>query len=128
MLVFGSRHPSFRAFVARSSLALTLAAASGGGYTLLVGEELVDKPTEGSGGQGGDASTAAQTSTAAQSSAAQSSSSSGAGAVTCKDDTANCDGFLLNGCEAKLNNDPKNCGACKHFCQIGTKCEAGICK
>jgi hypothetical protein len=107
------------------SLVLTLAAASGGGCSVLVEGELVDKPTE-DGGQGGDASTAAQTSTAAQGSATQ--SSSGTGGLMCKEGTADCDGFLWDGCEAKLKTDLTNCGACKHVCQLGTKCEDGICK
>lgn len=125
MLVSGSRHPSFRAYAASLSLALALAAAGGGGCSLLVEGELVDKPAEGSGGQGGDASTAAQTSTAAHSSAAQSSSTGG---LMCKEGTANCNGFAWDGCEAKLATDPFNCGACKAACKIGTKCEAGKCK
>jgi hypothetical protein len=109
------------------SLALTLATASGGGCTLLVGSELVDKPAEGGGGQGGE-----DASTAAQSSAAQSGSGSGNGSGTggpmCKEGTANCDGFLWDGCEAKLLTDPKNCGACKKVCQNGAKCEDGECE
>ena len=131
MLVSGSRHPSFRACAASLSLALALAAASGGGCSLLVEGELVDKPTDGGGGQGGDASTAAQTSTSAPSSAAPSSaaqSSSSTGGLTYKADTADCDGFAWDGCEAKLKTDPTNCGACKNFCSIGTHCEAGTCK
>lgn len=119
MLVSGSRHPSFRACAARLSLALTLAAASGGGCSVLVEGELVDKPTE-DGGQGGDASTAAQ------GSATQ--SSSGTGGLMCKEGTADCDGFLWDGCEAKLKTDLMNCGACKNVCKIGTKCEDGTCK
>ena len=121
MLVSGSRHPSFRACAARLSLALTLAAAGSGGCSLIVGGELVDQPMEGGGGQGGG-----DASTAAQSSAAQ--SSSGPGMVMCKEGTADCDGYLLNACEAKLLTDVKNCGACKHGCPIGDKCENGSCK
>jgi hypothetical protein len=81
----------------------------------------VDKPAEGGGGQGGG-----DASTAAQSSAAQ--SSSGTGGLICKEGTANCDGFLWDGCEAKLMTDSKNCGACKKVCQSGTKCEDGACE
>ncbi len=130
MLVSGSRHPSSRARSARIFLAVAVAAASGGGCTLLIGGELSDKPTEGDGGQGGDASTASQSS-GAQSSSAQSSSaqsSSGTGWPMCKPDTADCNGFLLDGCEAKLKSDAKNCGACKHACPVGGKCENGACK
>jgi hypothetical protein len=130
MRVSGPRHPSFRAGVARLYLALTLA-VSGGGCTLLVGSELVDKPAEGGGGQGGgDASTATQSS-AAQSGSGNSSGNgtgSGTGGMMCKENTADCDGFLWDGCEAKLLTDPKNCGACKKVCQLGTKCEDGECE
>ncbi len=121
MRVSGSRHSSFRAGAADLSLVLTLATASSTGCTLLVESELVDKPAEGGGGQGGG-----DASTAVQSSAAQ-SGSSGSGGPMCKPGTADCDGFLWNGCEAKLLTDPKNCGACKKVCQIGTKCEDGEC-
>jgi len=122
MRVSGSRHSPFRAGAARLSLALTLATASGGGCTILVEGELVDKPAEGGGGQGGgEASTAMQKSSAAQ-------SSSGTGGPMCKEGTIDCDGSPWNGCEAKLLTDPKNCGACKKVCQLGTKCEDGECE
>jgi hypothetical protein len=129
MRVSGPRHPSFRAGVARLYLALTLAAASGGGCTLLVESELVDKPAEGGGGQGGgDASTAAQSSTAQSSSANGTGTGAGTGGPMCKEGTADCDGILWGGCEAKLMTDPKNCGACKKVCQLGSKCEDGECE
>ncbi len=125
MLVSGSRHPSSRARSARICLAVAVAAVSGGGCTFLVGSELSDKPTEGDGGQGGKASTASQSSSA-QSSSAQ--SSSGTGWLMCKPDTADCNGFLLDGCEVKLKSDARNCGTCKHACPVGDKCEDGACK
>jgi hypothetical protein len=125
MLVSGSRHPSSRARSARLFLTVAVTAASAGGCTLLVGSELSDKPTESDGGQGGDASTASQSSSA-QSGSAQ--GSSGTGWLMCKVDTADCNGFFLDGCEAKLKSDAKNCGACKHTCSIGDKCEDGACQ
>ena len=125
MLVSGSRHPSSRARSARLFLSVAVAAVSGGGCTFLVGSELSDKPTEGDGGHGGDASTASQSSSA-QSSSAQ--GSSGTSWMMCKVGTANCNGFLLDGCEAKLKSDAKNCGTCKHVCSVGDKCEDGECE
>ncbi len=135
MLVSGSRHPSSRARSARIFLAVAVAAVSGGGCTLLVGSRLSDKPAEGDGGHGGDTSTASQSSGAqsgaAQSGAAQSGSaqsSSGTGWLMCKPDTADCNGFLLDGCEIKLKSDAKNCGACEHACPVGGKCDNGACQ
>jgi hypothetical protein len=135
MLVSGSRHSSFRARSVRLFFAVALAAASGGGCTLLVGSELSEKPTEGAGGQGGDGSTASQSSSAMSSSAMSSSamsssamSSSGTGWLMCKEGTADCDGFFVNGCEAKLKSDAKNCGVCKHACPLGGKCADGKCE
>lgn len=125
MRVSSSRHSSFRAGAAGLSLALTLATASSVGCTVLVEGELVDKPAEGSGGQGGG-----DASTDVQSSAAQSGSGngSGTGGPMCKPGTADCNGSLLDGCEAKLRTDPKNCGACKKACELGAQCEDGECE
>lgn len=41
---------------------------------------------------------------------------------------ANCDGNVLNGCEADLNNDSQNCGACNMPCSAGSFCSAGKCQ
>jgi hypothetical protein len=141
MLAFTSRSASFGVRAALSisiSISISISAfavvaaamTGGGGCTLLVGDQLSDKPSEGAGGaggQGGGSSTASQSSSAAQSSSS-SSSSSGMGGLVCKPDTANCNGFLLDGCEAKLQSDPKNCGACKKVCQIGKPCKDGKCE
>jgi hypothetical protein len=103
------------------SLLVTLtAAASGGGCTLLVGAQLADKPSEGAGGGGGDPSTGSQSSSAAQ--------SSSSGAISCKSDVADCDGYAWNGCEAHIKSDPKNCGSCKKVCQDGDSCKDGKCQ
>ena len=102
------------------------ALASGGGCTLLVGSQLSEKPLEGAGGEGGQGGAGGASSTASQSSSAAQSSSTGG--LVCKSDTANCNGFLLDGCEAKLNSDPKNCGACKKVCDSGEHCKDGKCE
>jgi hypothetical protein len=138
MLAFTSRSASFDLRAARSlSLSLSIAAFAGcvaamiggGGCTLLVGDQLSDKPSEGAGGGGGagGSSAASQSSSAAQSSSVAQSSSA-TGGFMCKPDTANCDGMLLDGCETKLLSDPKNCGACKKACQMGEHCKEGKCE
>ncbi len=128
---------SYLFFCLRSThLPLLLILAASGGCTLLVGEKLSDKPSDltGGGGQGGggggDPSTGSQSSSAAQSSAAQSSSSSstGSGALTCGKSLANCDGDLMNGCEAHLDADDKNCGSCNNPCTVGKHCKGGKCQ
>jgi hypothetical protein len=48
------------------------------------------------------------------------------GACACGPGFADCDGKLANGCEAALQEDQANCGACGHDCQNGT-CAAGAC-
>lgn len=125
MHVSGSRHPPSRARSARLFLIVASPAMLGGGCTLLVGSELSEKPTEGAGGQGGGADSTAQSSSA-QSTSAQ--SSTGTGWLMCKEGTADCDGFFLTGCEAKLKSDVNNCGECKHACAKGAKCEDGECE
>lgn len=49
----------------------------------------------------------------------------------CDPGYTDCDGLAANGCEAKLDADPKNCGTCKNDCiaQKGKDwtCEAGQC-
>jgi len=37
---------------------------------------------------------------------------------TCSDGYGNCDGNILNGCEANLMNDSNNCGACSKKCEL----------
>lgn len=49
------------------------------------------------------------------------------GIGTCSDGRVDCDGDLLNGCEADLQFDPKNCGSCGHPCPGTQTCEKGIC-
>ena len=131
---------SYLFFWLRSSrLPLLLVLAASGGCTLLVGEKLSDKPSYLTGGAGqggaggGDPSTGSQSSSAAQSSAAQSSaaqssSSTGSGALTCGKNLANCDGDLMNGCEAHLDADNKNCGSCNNPCTDGKHCKGGKCQ
>lgn len=100
-------------------------AASGGGCTLLVGGELSGKPSEGAGGSGEGGGGAATSSASQSSGAAQSSATGG---LMCAPDTANCDGNAINGCEAKLKFDPKNCGACKHVCPLDKHCKDSKCE
>jgi hypothetical protein len=121
MLNQGSRHTTFGVRATGLCLFITLA-ATGGGCTLLVGAQLSDKSSEGSGGQGGggDPSTGSQSSSAAQ--------TSGSGGSTCKQDVADCDGYMWNGCEAHLKTDPKNCGSCKKVCDKGETCKDGTCQ
>lgn len=126
MLAFTSRSasPGLRAALSITVFAGCVAAMiGGGGCTLLVGDQLADKPSEGAGGGGGagGSSSASQSSSVGQ-------SSSATGGLMCKPDTANCDGFLLDGCETKLLTDPKNCGACKNACDSGEHCKEGKCE
>ena len=130
----GLSHLSLRVHSARLPLFLMFAATSGG-CTLLVGENLSDTPSEadsGAGGQGsGGAATTGPSSGAAQSSSAQSSSaqsSTGAGGLTCPENTANCDNNFSNGCEKHTDIDNKNCGACDNECKKGTHCMIGTCQ
>ncbi len=44
----------------------------------------------------------------------------------CDSGYKNCDLALDNGCEAKLSEDPKNCGSCGHVCSSGV-CKDGVC-
>ncbi|MEP7121106.1 MAG: hypothetical protein ABJE95_09360 [Byssovorax sp.] len=125
MLAFPSNHssPRVRATLALFVIALGVAAvAGGGGCTLLVGGQLSDKPSEGAGGEGGGGAG----STASQSSAAH--GSSGTGSLVCKQDMANCNGLLSDGCETHLLDDPKNCGACKKACLKDEHCKDGKCE
>jgi hypothetical protein len=47
------------------------------------------------------------------------------GNLKCVDGYANCDGDLLNGCEASLASDD-NCGGCGKPCGAGQKCSLGL--
>jgi hypothetical protein len=44
----------------------------------------------------------------------------------CEDGTADCDGSLENGCEARIEDTPEHCGACGHSCE-GGPCQGGVC-
>ena len=125
MLAFNSNPASSgaRAALATSALAMVLAAMAGGGCTLLVGTQLSDKPSEGAGGGGGQGGAS---SSASQSSSAESSSATGG--LVCNQDTANCNGSLVDGCETNLLSDPKNCGACKKACHKDEQCKEGKCE
>ncbi|MEZ4392777.1 MAG: MXAN_6577-like cysteine-rich protein [Polyangiales bacterium] len=53
-----------------------------------------------------------------------------AGACTigaCNADYADCDGAAMNGCEAALQTDRMNCGACGNACDPGRVCVSGVC-
>jgi len=136
MPAIGRNYLSFWIGSARLPLLFVALAAASGGCTLLVGEQLSDKPSEdagdgGQGGSGGAPSTGSQSSSAAQSSAAQSStaqSSTGSSWTTCPKNLANCDGKLLNGCETHVDTDDKNCGSCATKCDSSKHCEAGKCQ
>jgi hypothetical protein len=47
---------------------------------------------------------------------------------SCSPGFGNCDLNLGNGCEANLNSDPSNCGACGVVCGVGDGCVAGVCQ
>lgn len=123
MLASASRHASFGVRAALSSLLFATAlaaAASGGGCTLLVGSQLSEKPSGGAGGGGGQGGDGGASSASPNSSAT--------GGAPCKPDTADCNGFLSDGCEAKLSTDSKNCGACKKACDNDEHCKEGKCE
>lgn len=48
--------------------------------------------------------------------------------LSCKPGYADCDGNPVNGCEAKLSEDIRNCGACDKNCGDNSVCDGGICK
>ena len=45
----------------------------------------------------------------------------------CNTGFANCDSNATNGCEASLQSDRLNCGACGRQCASGEVCSAGVC-
>ncbi|MEZ4394775.1 MAG: hypothetical protein R3A48_27180 [Polyangiales bacterium] len=49
------------------------------------------------------------------------------GLGTCNTGFANCDSNASNGCEASLQSDRLNCGACGRQCASGEVCSAGVC-
>jgi hypothetical protein len=85
---------------------------------LVVGAELSDKPAE-DGGDGG------HDSEGGHGGSSESSSSSG---VMCPSGFADCDEMAVNGCEADLTSDAKNCKSCGYACPDGNKCAGGACK
>lgn len=46
---------------------------------------------------------------------------------TCTAPFGDCNGIAADGCEANLNNDPKNCGVCAKKCDGGGQCVNGAC-
>jgi hypothetical protein len=54
------------------------------------------------------------------------SCSGGACAIQCAANHADCNGANADGCEAALESDPKNCGACGHDCRGGA-CAGFLC-
>lgn len=51
----------------------------------------------------------------------------GACYYNCNSGYGDCDGDYTNGCEADLNNDPDNCGACGNSCGQNANCTDGSC-
>ena len=48
--------------------------------------------------------------------------------LTCASGYADCNtNFCGDGCETKLSDDPDNCGACGHKCELGKTCGGGTC-
>lgn len=45
----------------------------------------------------------------------------------CRDNLANCNGHLEDGCEVNVTCDPENCGACGNKCPAGQACVFGTC-
>lgn len=75
--------------------------------------------TAGGGGSGEGGASSVTTATAA--------TATGGSNLDCEGPTADCDEAAENGCEARLDNDPENCGACGHDCLVG-ECVAHQCK
>ena len=47
---------------------------------------------------------------------------------TCRAGFAECDGQYATGCEARLEDNAANCGACGNACVSGLNCRAGRCR
>ncbi|AKU99835.1 Tryptophan synthase alpha chain [Labilithrix luteola] len=47
--------------------------------------------------------------------------------MLCRKDFGDCDKLIDNGCEARLESDPLNCGACGKACSPGEICWKGAC-
>ena len=47
---------------------------------------------------------------------------------TCKADFGDCNSNPADGCEAKVTDDPANCGACRHVCPADTTCKNASCR
>jgi hypothetical protein len=45
----------------------------------------------------------------------------------CAPGFADCNGNPADGCEANLNSDRNNCGACGNHCLSGQICDTGVC-
>ena len=49
------------------------------------------------------------------------------GILSCMPGKTDCDNNPINGCEADLQNDPKNCNVCGNVCPVNETCQMGMC-
>jgi len=47
---------------------------------------------------------------------------------SCAAGYADCNGAFSDGCEIDLRSTTANCGACRHVCNAGLRCVAGVCQ
>ncbi len=47
--------------------------------------------------------------------------------ASCNRGYGNCDGYVLNGCEAAFATSEQHCGRCNNPCAVGATCVAGLC-